>query len=330
MTKNLAWTTAMAVLACGLMAGCDQPPSPPRTAKWEVPKSLAVIPGNKEEYAAVMATETARVNYEYRLVVLQNYYQRTGGMDKLRWTQREQDNLKQAQTFTWEGIPAIEPPKGESLANADEHLLVQFAVRARKDYLEAMKGLLDYYKASAPNSYKTQRVTNVLRRFDPIRTYMYFLEAEIPGPELRPIEVIPAADALYAKAIKLHEDGKGLLGTFVTTSYPKQRHALLLLLELVRTYPRSTKVALAAYHIGEIYKEYFNENVRAVHWYERAWQWDPNILEPARFQAATIHDFRLFNRAKAVECYRQAILHEQFNASNVRYAHQRIQELTGT
>ena len=154
--------------------------------------------------------------------------------------------------------------------------------------------------------------------------------AEVPPAALKPVEVIPQADEMYEKAVALHEEGKGILHIFATTSYPKQRQALGILLRMVRLYPRSTKIALAAYHIGEIYKEYFNENIRAVHWYGRAWQWDVNITKPARFQAATVHDIRLLNRAKAIELYRQVILHEQFNSTNVRWSHNRIRDLTGS
>jgi hypothetical protein len=330
MTKRRAWTVAAGLLACGWVIGCDRPPDPPVTVTGDVPRTLAVIEGNQDESRAVMAAETARVNYRYRLVVLQDYYRMTGGMDKLRWTQRELDNLDQAHTFTWEGLPEIAPPKGESLEGADEYLLVEYAVAARKAYRKAMAELLAYYQTVAPNSYKAKRVANVLARFDPVHTYMYLLEAEIPGKDIRPGAVIPAADALYEKALRLHVEGKGLLRTFVTTSYGKQRQALMLLRELTRKYPTSTKMPLAAFYIGEIYKEYFRENIRAVHWYERAWQWDPNITKPARYQAAVVHDLRLFNKAKAVELYRQVIQHEQFKPDNVRYAHQRIRELTGT
>lgn len=329
MTKRLICVTATGMLALGLLAGCDSPAGPPAISGSKVPKTLAPAPGDAAELAAVMAAEKARVNYRYRLTVLQGYYKQNGNMDKHRWTQRELKNLAQAHTFTWERLD-IEDPKGESLVHVDEHLLVERVVGARGAYLKAYGDLARLYRSADPKSYKARRVGNVLARFDPIRTYMYFLKAEIPGAALRPVAVIPAADAMYAKAVKLHQQGKGLLGTFMTTNYPKQRQALGLLLQLVQKYPKSTKIALSAYHIGEIYKEYFNENVRAVHWYERSWQWDPFLMKPARFQAATVHDFRLYNRAEAVELYRQVIIKEQFNASNVRYAHQRIGELTGS
>jgi len=330
MTKTLTWVAFAGIFVCAVTVGCDRPMGPPKTEDHKVPKTLTVISANAAERAAVVASEEARVNYRYRLVVLQSFYKASGNLDKQRWTERELKNLEQANTFTWEGIPEITPPKGESLANADEHLLVEYAVSARKAYLKSVRDLAGFYHGSAPNSYKARRVANILERFDPIRTYMYLLDAEVPPANLHPVEVIPEAEKLYAEGIKLYEDGKGILHVFMTTDYRKQRQALGKLLQLVRSYPRSTKIALAAYYIGEIYKEYFNENLRAVYWYERAFGWDPNLTKPARFQAATVHDYRLFNRAKAVELYRQTIIHEQFNASNVQFAHRRIRELTGT
>ena len=42
-----------------------------------------------------------------------------------------------------------------------------------------------------------------------------------------------------------------------------------------------------------------------------------------------MYDFRLQDKIKAIECYRSVIQHEQFNPGNVRYANQRIGELTG-
>ncbi len=330
MTRIGVLATAMTMILGILGTGCDQPPDPPKTSDNKLPDALTVIQASPREMDRVLASQKARVNYRYRLRVLRSYYERTGNMDKLGWVERELRNLREAYTFRWEGVPQVDEPEGESLANADEHLLVEYTVSARKQFLQAVRDLLTYYQETAPNSYKADRVANILQRFDPIRTYMYILDAEIPPADLKPVEVVPEADRLYAEAVTLHRQGKGLLHTFVTTDYAKQRKALLMLLELVRKYPRSTKIARAAYYIGEIYKEYFNENIRAVHWYRRAWQWDPNITLPARFQAATVHDLRLYNRAQAVELYRQVILHEQFNSSNVSFAHNRIRELTGS
>ncbi len=329
MTSTLAKTMFVVLLACGLLTGCDLPPSPPKTANNRLPRTLTVMAGNTAEATAATSAESAKVNYRYRLTVLHTYYIRTGNLDKARWVKRETKNLDDAQTFQWSGIPEITSPTGESLANADEHLLVEYVLGARTAYLNAMRSLLAFYRDKAGDSYKAQRVSNVLDRFDPIRTYKYFLEAEMPAATLRPVQVIPEAEKMYAQAVKLHNQGKGILGP-IMTNYEKQRQALMLLLNLVNRYPQSTKIALAGFYIGEIYKEYFNENIRAVAWYVRAVEWDANLTKPARFQAAAVEDYRLYNKAKAIELYRQVIKHEQFNASNVQWAHNRIRELTGS
>jgi TolA-binding protein len=328
MKSTLASLLFVAALTYTL-TGCSIPPQPPRTANYKLPTTLAVTPGDTAEVAAVTEAESARINYRYRLTVLHSYYMQTGNMDKAGWAQREMENLDHAQTFQWSGIPEITPPVGESLANADEHLLVEYVLGARTAYLSAMRNMLAFYRNKSGDTYKAQRISNVLDRFDPIFTYKYFLEAEMPPATNRPVQVIPAADKMYDQAVKLHKQGKGLV-PLLGTSYPKEREALLLLLDLVNKYPQSTKAALAAFYIGEIYKEYFNENIRAVAWYKRAVQWDPNLTMPARFQAAVVADYRLYNKAEAIELYRQVIQHEQYNSSNVQWAHNRIRDLTGS
>ena len=327
--RKVARVMIAALLASLLLAGCDSPPSPPRRAKsLRRVKVLAVSSAERDELKLATNVETARVNYRYRLKVLEGYYQKVGQMDKLIWARKELKNLDRAQAFSWVGLPAINPPKGESLEGADERALVEYVVAARKKYTAAVAELADYYRAARRNR-KARQIANMQDRFDPIRTYMYFLSAEIPPADLKCVAVIPEADGLFAKALKLHRAGKGIFHTALTTSYHKQRRALLKFLELVEKHPSSNKAPASAYYIAEIYKEYFNENIRAVQWYQRARQWDPNLPKPAYFQAATVHDLRLHNYAEARRCYRLAAKHEQFNASNVRFAHKRIRELIG-
>ena len=327
MKRAITATIVSSVLLSLLLTGCNVKPAEPRAEKGKVLKLLVVDPENPAEQAAATGVEAARINYLYRLNVLKSYYRKIGNMDKYNWTRDEIDNLDTAQTFTWGGLPEIIPPKGESLENADERLLVEYLLAARKSYLNAVAELADFYDRKSPGSYKARRIHNMQMRLFPERTYMYFFDAEIPPAELKGLEVIPEAEKLYAKALKLHEKGKGILRIFITTDYGKQREALIFFLQLVNRYPHSTKNALAAYYIGEIYKEYFNKNLRAVRWYQRAWQWDQNILRPARFQAAAVWDLRLKEKEKAIECYKLVIKHEQFNMSNVTFAHRRIREL---
>ncbi len=328
MKRITSSVTLLLTLALIITTGCDIKPPVPASPDGQVLSTLLVDTTDQAELDAVAAVESGRINYAHRLNILVAYFDMVGNMTRLNWAEREFKNLETAQTFVWKNAPEILPLEPESLKDADERMLVEYAVTARGDYLAAVTALVEYLSNKAPQDYKTLRVANMQARFDPIHTYMYFMDAEIPSIDLRPSEVNPAADALFEEALKLHEDGKGILRMFVTTNYQKQRQALVKFLHLVRNYPHSTKIGLSAFYIGEIYKEYFNENLRSVGWYERAWQWMPKIEKPARFQAATVWDLRLQDKQKAIELYRQAIEHEQFNRTNVMYARNRIQELT--
>jgi hypothetical protein len=308
--------------------GCDRPPAPPKNPQGRRIKMLSVSPAQREELKAATAAEAARINYRYRLQVLSGYYDRVGNVDKRIWTERETKNLDTAWTFVWDGLPEITRPAGESIEDADERLLVEYVAAARNEYTDAVAKLADFYRQGG-RDFEARLIQNVQDRFDPVRTYMYYFAAEMPALA-KPSTVIPEADVLFAEALKLHDAGKGILRFAVTTNYPKQRQALLKFRELVAKYPTSNRAPESCYYVGELYKEYFNEDLRAVLWYERAWQLDPNIAKPARFQAATVYDFRLQDKITAIECYRLVIQHEQFNPGNVRYAHQRIGELTGS
>jgi tetratricopeptide (TPR) repeat protein len=317
MKRTIPSALALSFLACLVAGGCAEP------------KVLVVNQRDSDELEAVSVFASARENYHYRLAVLQAYYDRFGNHDKLEWATKELTNLERSQqAVQWQNLPEVLPPKGEPVREGSERLLVEFAVSARKEYLGSAKGLAELYEQKGQTR-KAMLARALVQALNPVQTYMYFLDAEIPGPDLRPMAVIPEAERLFERAYALYIEGKGILHTFITTDRDKERQALELLLELVRTYPRSTKIALAAYFIGDIYKEYFDENVRAVHWYERAWQWDPNVSQPARFQAAVVYDLRLKDPDKAVELYQASIRHDPFRLRNADFARSRIEELTG-
>jgi tetratricopeptide (TPR) repeat protein len=106
---------------------------------------------------------------------------------------------------------------------------------------------------------------------------------------------------------------------------------------LITEYPTSNKIAEAAWWAGYIHKEYFydvaqnvDDNEIAVQYFERAYTWKPNIEYQARFEAATVYDFRLHDREKALALYQDVIDKENFNKSNVDFAHKRIREITKT
>ena len=328
MNKSLASSIAVLLAGGWLLAGCDRPVAELKTPQGSIIRTMPVQADDAVEVAAVTTAETARSNYRYSLGVLRDYYFKVGNKVKMDEAVKELQNLEAAQYFTFVGVRTT-PPAGQSLEGADERLLVEETVTARNEWLGALNRLRDYYRSKG-NTLGTNLIENVQARFGPVHQYVFFLEAEIPGPELRPTASIPEADALYARGMKLYADGKGLLGTFVTTNYEKERQAVALFRELIQKYPDSTKIALSAYYIAEILKEYFNENFRAVKWYERAWQWDPHITEPARFQAAVVYDIRLKDYPKALTCYRASIdpmNGDPWRLGNPEWARQRIAEL---
>ena len=328
LSRYLLQLTILVTVATILAAGCNRKPQAPKNAQGDRVKVVTLSQDRPDELKHATNLETARVNYRYRVQVLQAYYENVGNMDKFVWTEREMKNLDTTMTFDWAGLPEIIPPKGETVVEVDEQVLVEYVVAARTKYTTTAETLKAFY-SNNDEAFIADLIANMQDRLDPIHVYMYFLSAEIPPADLKPTAVIPEADLEYKAALKLHKQGKGLLHIALTTNYDKQRRALLKFRNVVEKYPTSNKIPLTAYYIGEIYKEYFNENLRAIGWYQRAWQWDPNIEKPARFQAAVVQDLRLRDYGKAVELYREVIKHEQSNAGHVSYAHERIAELTG-
>ncbi len=318
--RNILLVMAFMVFA----SGCDSPPAGPNTADGKAVKTVAVNPSDAAEAAAVSDLQSAAGAYKQALKVLQTYYVKTGAYHKQVWTEKELANLNGAQTFTFEGVSAPVTPPSESVADINEAAAVETVLAKRRNWQRRLEKLTRHYSQKGLN-FKLALVRNIQARFDPIRTYVYFMHAEVPPADLKPAGVIGAADALFKEALKLYRQGKPLPGI---TDYPKQRQALLKFRQLVKKYPTSTKIAQSAYYIAEIYKEYFGENLRALAWYERAWQWDKNITLPARSQAAYIYDFRLGQRGKAIALYQEVIKCEGFDWNRVRYARQRIKELT--
>jgi len=309
----------------GLNVGCgtlDRPPAVPKTNDGKVVKTVS--PGDAEETQLAQKLVDAHAVYYARLVNIRDYYNRIGDRMKFGWAENELKNLRHSYTFTYDGVTATTDIASPNLSSTDELSLAEPVVTARKAYVSAMDELAKFYTERGM-TFKVSLVKNMQDRYDPIRTYMYFLQAEVPPEELRGTDSIVAADSLYNQALALHKEGK--IAPAITV-YPKEREALVMFLQLVHEYPTSTRIGYAAYYIADIYKEYFNEDYRACLWYERAWEWEPTIAKPARFQAAVVYDLRLHHRNKAVELYKQVIQKETFNESNVDFARHRLAQLT--
>jgi hypothetical protein len=328
-TKTGKCALLLALAGCVLLAGCpiDAKKDPMRKGfkeGFKVIDTLAVSPGDAAEVAAVTAAEVARVQYRYRLTILRGYCNSIGDADRYNWSGKELENLDDAQWFTWTGIPEVLPPKGESLSDADPRLLVEFVLATRAAYKQEMRNLQKFYTERLSVN-KAEFISRVRQRLDPVRTYVYFFSAEAPPENMKPVNVIPAAEELYAKALKIYKQSSIVP---LIPNYKKQRQALRLFLTITEQHPTSTRSPWAAFYIGHIYREYFNEDVRAVMWYQRAWKWNPRIQVGARFQAAVVWDYRLQNHEKALELY-QAVLENEFeDLTNRTFARRRIVELT--
>ena len=321
--RNALAAVTIACVAVSAISGCGAGlPEPPKTAEGRRVEVLSLDRADAEEVAAVKSAESARFNYKYRLEILEAYYSLIGNIDKLVWARREIENLARAQTFTWEN-PQVELPEGESLEGADESMLVEEAVKARQDWLAALTRLSEHYHLKK-DTFRRNLIENVKARLDPVYTYMYFLDVEIPPETLRPGTMSPEAENLYEQAIQLKKEG---VRSFQAARKRKHRQALVLLLKLIAEHPSSTKIALSAYEIADIYEGSFSEYIRAVHWYRRAWQWDSDIDKPARFRAAVVYD-RLRDKEKALECYHLVLENETADAMNIHRAKIRIREIT--
>ncbi len=194
MNKTTIPNAVAAIILVLLTAGCDMPVLRPVDAEGNVPKTLVIAPDRPDELAAVAAMETARMNYEYRLIVLQDHYTAAGNMDKLLWAKREAKNLADSQAFTWVGLDPVAPPAEQS-PHPGQHALVEQVIAARQQYKAALTDLTNFYD-TADMDFQAACTRNIQDRLDPVYTYMYFLSAEIPPADLKAVEVIPDAETL--------------------------------------------------------------------------------------------------------------------------------------
>lgn len=212
------------------------------------------------------------------------------------------------------------------VAETQEVDLVEQVLYHRKHYRQALTDLRDYY---SDRGYDTKRKWAAIELADlgKVKPFKYILDAEIPASSLRPQHAIAEADNLYRKGLDLMERG----GHGVPALYREDlmHEAVATFTELITKYPTSDKIDDAAFCCGEIHKEYFrDQEPLAVKWYERAYTWDPNTPHPVRFQAAVVYDFRLHDRARALELYHAVVRDESDNKSNAAFASRRIYELT--
>lgn len=233
----------------------------------------------------------------------------------------------------YEGSGQIAPPAAmvggtpatvQDTSAGTEAALVEQVALGRATYKEALEKLIDYYTKGG-NSMKLNWAKAELKALNESPQYRYMIQAEVAGPDLKATSPIPAADALYSEGMKYYGQGKPLIGTLIVNE-GKLRMAIDKFNQLIRDFPTSDKIDDAAYYAGESYEALKDYSISATY-YQRAFQWDDNTPYPARFKAGFVFDKYLFNREKALECYKAYLAHGATNGTYRDIAERRVGEL---
>ena len=241
------------------------------------------------------------------------------------------DALFESRQKTDAPLTSLEHPSGVNLpdikvADAKEVDLAEAVVANRSTYYRSLKALREYY--SKHGDFRKQQWAEMeMKDVERIKPFKYIVDAEIPPTSLRPSKSVAEADAMFDKGKQLMKEGG--LGIPALYREDKMVEALQVFTDLITRYPSSDKIDDAAFYCGEISKEYLKDQEEiALKWYERAWTWDPQTPHPVRFQAAVVADYRLHDRAKALELYHEVLRCEPDNKSNRAFAVTRISQLT--
>jgi tetratricopeptide (TPR) repeat protein len=220
------------------------------------------------------------------------------------------------------------PADGASAAvgSADEMDLVEQVSTFRRDYRHSLELLTQHYTVVGENK-KLGWANEELRALDRMPQYRYIVDAEVLPASLTATERILAADELYLDAKETQRQADPI-GVF--TNQEQLRVAREKYTQLIRQYPTSDKIDDAAYQVADIYEKFKNYEI-ALLYYQRAYQWDPETPNPARFHAAVLLDKRLHRRDEALELYQEAVLREggQFGEWKM-YGEKRIKELSSS
>jgi tetratricopeptide (TPR) repeat protein len=184
---------------------------------------------------------------------------------------------------------------------SERDILEQLAIN-RQSYIESLQQLVNYYTTSG-NEMKLKWAKKELANVMASPQYSYVVEAQVAGADLRAIASIPQADQLYEDAVATEK--RAYLGPVVVDDR-MLRLAVEKYNQVIRQYPTSDKIAMAAFRAGDAYQHFKEYSIAAVY-YERAAQWDKNIKSPARYRAAHLYDYFLHDRQKALMLYQDAI-----------------------
>jgi tetratricopeptide (TPR) repeat protein len=199
--------------------------------------------------------------------------------------------------------------------------LVERLLAARRDYQTTLEKLRAHYQTIGDVE-KTRWAEEELRQYHRIPKQAFNLELDVPPPTLQAAQNIHDANELFRRAMTYKDHGWG------NDYVDNQRRAEILLQQLLTTYPQSDKIGDAAYQLGDLYEgRGYKQYHRAVQYFERSFQWNPNTPSDARLRAARLYDRNLMERGKAVELYRLVLAHDS-DPKRVQEAQKRLTELS--
>ena len=206
---------------------------------------------------------------------------------------------------------------------ASESDIIEQLTNNRRAYHQSLELLVEHYTKTG-NNMKLEWAKRELAALNSMPQYNYIVEASLAPANLRPTTSIPEADYIYMEATRLEKEAGKLL---VVKDSELLRLALNKYNELIRKHPSSDKIDDAAFKAGCIY-EHFKDYTIALLYFQRAYQWEPNTIYPARFKAAYVLDKHLHRRAEALKLYQEAIEKEARFGEWREFAQNRIKEIT--
>lgn len=295
-------------------------------------KSAAV-----SETDLVAQLQQVRADYKRLLQVMHRWYLDQGLHDKATWAKNELSDLNRVRTREYLSageaqalkLKGVDESGKASLQSIDmstfpEADRVEQLYEIRANYKLILKSLIDCFCDSG-QSRKADWARTELLDLKQVRQYPYLVEVDIQDTNQCPKDSIVEADKIYAEARRLHTDSKFL--PFINNKRGL-KDALDKYVLLIKCYPTSDKIDDAAYYAGEISKEYFNDDVQAVRYYEMAMKWNPRTPHPVRFQCAVIYDYRLHDRARAMAMYQRVLKEEsEIDQTNTNFAGVRLRQL---
>jgi len=284
----------------------------------------------------VTQLQQVRADYKRILEVLHRWYLDRGLHEKATWAAKELGDLKNVRThqYTKEKSKAVELENIDEsrkaslqsidLSNLSEADRIEQLYQIRANYKLILQNMIQCFESNG-QSQKASWAQKELDDLRHVRQYPYLVEVDVQDTNLTPKDSIVEADKLYEEGLSLLKNGKFL--PFINNKR-KLKEAMDKFTLLIKCYPTSDKIDDAAFYAGEISKEYFNDDIQAIRYYEMALKWNPRTPHPVRFQCAVIYDFRLHDRARAMDLYQRVLKEEaDLDQTNTNFSAVRLTQL---